>query len=154
MEQIQNYEDASFWHKMDNFPEENLFQEKHKCNFDVALGLFYCAKFKKYIVEKIQSYTNISFWGPKWWFAPNEYFFWKSINIIFLYLLASFTTQNVKEFLRWNKSYDNKRFLRQKWCICHKNVFWKTIKITFMYLFVCFILHNFLKIVRMDPELW
>ena len=39
------------------------------------------------------------FWAQKCPFAPNKTFFEKFVNIIFIYLLAPFTVQNVKKIL-------------------------------------------------------
>ena len=43
---------------------------------------------KKFLLW-IQSYEDATFLGPKWSIAP-IFFFWKIINTILIYLLASF----------------------------------------------------------------
>ena len=64
--------------------------------FIYLLALFIVQNFKKFF-QRIQSYEDAQFLGPKWSISPNEnifwkpfFFFWKIINIILIYLLAPF----------------------------------------------------------------
>ena len=58
------------------------------------LGLFTVQNLKKFF-QRIQSYEDVLFLGPKWSICPN--FFWKIINIILIFLLAPFIVQNFKK---------------------------------------------------------
>ena len=48
---------------------------------------------------------------------PPQIFFWKIINIILIYLLASFTVQILKKFFQRIQSYEDVQFLGPKWPI-------------------------------------
>ena len=60
--------------------------------FIYLLTLFIVQNEKKFL-ERIQSYEDAPFLGPKWSIFP-IFFFWKIINIILIYLLTPFTAQN------------------------------------------------------------
>ena len=47
----------------------------------------------------------------------------QTIIIIFIYLLALFTVQNFKKFLKWIQSYEDAPFWGPKWSICPKQIF-------------------------------
>ena len=68
-------------------------------DFHLPIGPFHCAKFKKKFLLQIQNYQDMLFLGPKWSIWPKQFFFWKIINIILIYLLASFIVQNFKKIL-------------------------------------------------------
>ena len=53
---------------------------------------------------------------------PPEIFFLKIVNIILIYLLASFTGQNLKKFFQRIQSYDM-QFLGPKWPISPNEIF-------------------------------
>ena len=74
-------------------PEETFFGTNHYYYLHLPIGPFHCAKFKKFLL-RIQSYE-----GPKWSICPKQFFFWKIINIIIIYLLAPFIVQNFKKIL-------------------------------------------------------
>ena len=82
------------------------------------------------------------------------FFLAQNIIITFIYLLAAFIVQNLKQFLQWIQSYEDVPFLGPKSSICPKQIFWKIINITFIYLLAPFIVKNFKKILPTDPELW
>ena len=67
--------------------------------------------FKKFL-EPIQSYEDKPFLGPKWSICPEQIFLVQTIIITFIYLLALFIVQNLK-----NNSYSESRVMR----MCH---FW------------------------------
>ena len=50
--------------------------------FIYLLALFIVQNFKK-ILQRIQSYGDVPFLGPKWFICPKQTFFRKIINIIF-----------------------------------------------------------------------
>ena len=56
------------------------------------LALFIVQNLKKFL-QQIQSHQDAPFLGPNRSIFPNK-FFWKIINIIFIYLLAPFIGQN------------------------------------------------------------
>ena len=60
--------------------------------------------------------------GPKMVHLPAEIFFLKIVNIILIYLLASFTGQNLKKFFQRIQSYDM-QFLGPKWPISPNEIF-------------------------------
>ena len=61
--------------------------------FIYLLPLFIVQNFKKFL-QRIQSYEDVPFLGPKWSICPKQNFFWKIINIILIYLLTPFIVQN------------------------------------------------------------
>ena len=83
-----------------------------------------------------------------------NFFLAQNIIITFIYLLAAFIVQNLKQFLQWIQSYEDVPFLGPKSSICPKQIFWKIINITFIYLLAPFIVQNFKKILPANPELW
>ena len=66
--------------------------------FIYLLALFIVQNLKKFL-QRIQSYEDVPFLGPKWSICPKQIFFWKIINIILIYLLAPFIVQNFKKIL-------------------------------------------------------
>ena len=66
--------------------------------FIYLLALFIVKNFLKFL-QRIQSYEDVPFWGPKWSICPKQKFFWKIIKIILIYLLASFIEQNFTKIL-------------------------------------------------------
>ena len=66
--------------------------------FIYLLALFIVQNLKKFL-QRIQSYEDVPFLGPKWSICPKQFFFWKIINIILIYLLAPFIVQNFKKIL-------------------------------------------------------
>ena len=112
----------------------------------------------------LQNFTKILRANPELWRCvifrlKMAHLSWKkkslAQNIItFIYLLAAFIVQNLKQFLQWIQSYEDVLFLGPKWSICPKEFFWKIINITFIYLLAPFIVQNFKKILPANPELW
>ena len=64
------------------------------------LALFIVQNFKK-ILQWIQNYEDMPFWGPKWSICPKQ-FFLGIINIILIYLLGPFIGQNLQKILTAN----------------------------------------------------
>ena len=64
----------------------------------IKIGPFHWAKFKKHL-QRIRSYEDASFLGLKWSICTKQKIFLKKIIIIFIYLLAPFTVQNLKKIL-------------------------------------------------------
>ena len=79
-------------------PQMNFFLEKQKISH-VPISPFHSAKFwiLKFL-ELIQSYQNVQFRGTKWPICSKQ-FFWKIINIIFIWILPSFIVQTYKKIL-------------------------------------------------------
>ena len=65
------------------------------------------------------------FWIQNVPFAPN--FFWKVINIIFIYLLALFIGQNFKKSFKRIQNYEEVEFLSPKWPISTNENFFQKI---------------------------
>ena len=61
--------------------------------FIYLLALFIVQNLKKFL-QRIQSYEDVPFLGPKWSICPKQKRFCKIINIILIYLLAPFIVQN------------------------------------------------------------
>ena len=89
--------------------------------------------------------------GP---FVMNKIFLVQAISITFINLLALFTVQNLKNFLKRVQSYEDVPFLGPKWPIFPKQIFFlKIINIILIYLLAPFIGQNLKKILPADPEL-
>ena len=67
------------------------------CHF---LALFTVQNLKNFL-QQMQSYEMHHFLGPKWSICLKQFFFWKIINIIVIYLLAPFIVQNFKKIFHW-----------------------------------------------------
>ena len=87
LELIQSYEDVPFsGPKWLICPEQIFFGTNHYYYFHLPIGLFHCAKFKKYSYcqsRVMRMHQN----DP---FASNKFFSGKIIDIIFIYLLVPF----------------------------------------------------------------
>ena len=66
--------------------------------FIYVLALFIVQNLKKFS-QRIQSYEDVPFLGPRWSIYP-QFIFWKIINIILIYLLAPFIKQIFKKFFQ------------------------------------------------------
>ena len=81
--------------------------------------------------------------GP---FVMNKIFLVQAISITFINLLALFTVQNLKNFLKRVQSYEDVPFLGPKWPIFPKQIFFlKIINIILIYLLAPFIGQNLKK---------
>ena len=80
---------AIFKAKIAQFAPSNFFLVQTIITFIYLLALSLC-KFKKKILQQIQSYEDAPFLGPKWSICPSNFFFLKIIKIILIYLLAPF----------------------------------------------------------------
>ena len=78
-------------------PEQNFFGTNHYYYFHLPIGPFHCAKFKKILTADPESWQCTIF-GPKM-IHKSQFFFWKIITIILIYLLAPFIVQNLKNIL-------------------------------------------------------
>ena len=77
--------------------------------------------------EQFQSYTDVPFLGQNDQITPNKIFFRKTINIIFMPLLAPFIVQNRKTILTADSELWSHVILDIKWSICPKQeFFWKS----------------------------
>ena len=73
-----------------------------------------------------------TFWGLKWPNCLNKIFFGKTSFVILMYLMVSFTEQNIKIFLKQIHSYNHASFLSPKWPISPKEeFFWKNYQYDF-----------------------
>ena len=87
-----------FWAHNDPFVMNKIFLVQTIITFIYLLALFIVQNLKKFL-QRIQSYEDVPFLGPKWSICPKQIFFWKIINIILIYLLAPFIVQNFKKIL-------------------------------------------------------
>ena len=89
-----------FWAQNDAFVLNNIFLvQTIIITFIYLLALFIGQNLKKFL-QRIQSYEDAPFWGPKWSICPEQFFFfWKIINTILIYLLAPFIVENFTKIL-------------------------------------------------------
>ena len=81
--------------------------------------------------KKFQSYEDMSFFDPKWPICPEQFFLVQTIIITFIYLLALFTVQNLKQFFQRIQNYEDAQFLGLKWPISpNENFFHKNLLIS------------------------
>ena len=139
---------------MDHLPQPDAFfgKKKHYFKFYVLFGPFYWAKLKN-SQSGSRDMKSHHFQVQYGLFAQDNIFFGKSINLIFMYLLASFIIQNFKKIIR-SKIIRTHHFQAQNGPSApNDNFFWKTITIISMYLLVPFIVQNFEKILWANPFL-
>ena len=96
--QIQSYEDMPFLGP--KYP--NLSRAKFLVQTIIITFIYHwpfsLGKIYKKFLQRIQSYEDVPFFGPaKWSICPN--FFWKTINITLIYLLAPFIVQSFWKIL-------------------------------------------------------
>ena len=84
------------------------------------------------------------FWAQIGPFVLNKLFLVQTIIITFIYLLALFNVQNLKNFLQRNQNYEDAPFLAQNGPFA-PNFFWKIINITLIFPLAPFIVQNFKK---------
>ena len=131
-----------------------FFQKNHWYNFHVPLDPFYCKKLQKKPLELIQSYNETSFLGPKWPICTvKPFFFRKTIDIIFMYLLALLTVQNFKKSLELSQSYSNTLIVGPKVTRFPWTNFFprKIINVISIHFLASLIVQNKKKILRGDP---
>lgn len=66
LEWIQSYDSIIFELKCPNCPEWEFFWKDYQNNFDIPLGLYDCAKFKKFLEADQWPCYDVSFLGSKW----------------------------------------------------------------------------------------
>ena len=92
-----------FGTKMTHLSRTNFFWYKPLLLLSSAYWPFSLWKIYKKFLQRIQSYEDASFLGPKWFICPKQIFLLKKIiNTILIYLLAPFIMQNFKKNLRAN----------------------------------------------------
>ena len=88
LELIQSYEDKHHF-RYQNGPfvlNKNFLSQTIVITFIYLLSLFIVQNLKKFL-QRIQNYDDAPFLDPKWSICSN-FFFWNTINIILIYLLA------------------------------------------------------------------
>ena len=88
---------ATFRSKMVHLSWTNFFW--YKPLLPSTYWPFSLCKILKKFLQWIQTYEDAPFLEPKWSICP-PIFFWKIIDIILIYLLASFILQNLKKILQ------------------------------------------------------
>ena len=91
--------------------------------FIYVLALFIVQNLKKFS-QRIQSYEDVPFLGPRWSIYP-QFIFWKIINIILIYLLTPFIVQNLKKLFRLIQSHEDTQLLAPKWSISSNENFFR-----------------------------
>ena len=92
LEPIQSYGDVSFLSKKWNIcSKQNIFGTQNYYQFHLPIGPFQCAKVLKNSYSRSRIMRMCHFWAQNGPFLPIFFFFFfKMINIIFIYLLAPF----------------------------------------------------------------
>ena len=93
--------------------------------------LFSLCKIKKNPYSRSRVMRMRHFWGQIGPFDPN--FFWKIINIILIYLLASRCAKLKKKFFQRIHSYEDVQFLSPKWPIFPNEFFRKPVNEPFSF---------------------
>ena len=89
------------------------FFGKNHITFIYLLALFIAQNFKKFL-QRIQSYEDAPFLGPKWSIYPKQIFFWKIISFPSSYYPLSLC-KIFKKFFQRIQSYENAQFLGPKY---------------------------------------
>ena len=92
------------------------------------------------------------FWAQNGPFVTNKIFLVQTI-ITFIYLLAFFIVQFLKNSYSGSRVMRMHHFWAQNGPFAPNNFFWKIINIILIYLLAPFIVQNFKKILPADPEL-
>ena len=69
-----------FGPKVVHLPQTIFFLENYYYHSHLPISPFHCAKLKKKNLQRIQSYEDVQFMGPKWPISPNKNFFRKPVN--------------------------------------------------------------------------
>ena len=87
---------------------------------------FSMCKILQKFLQRIQSYKDASFLGPKWFICPKQFFLEKKIlSFASAYWLLSFC-KIFKKFLEPIQSYEDVPFSGPKWPLCHEQNFFGT----------------------------
>ena len=109
---------------MDFFHEKLLI--KFSCTYQ---PLSFC-KITKFL-EPIHSYGDVSFLDPKWSICPEQIFLVQTIIITFIYTLALFTVQNLKNSYSRSRVMRIHHFWAQNSPFAPNNFFFGTLSISF-----------------------
>ena len=90
---------AIFGPKIPQFVLNKIFWYKPLLLLSSAYWPFSLGKIQKKLLQRIHSYVDAPFLGPKWSICPKHFFFSKIIDITLIYLLAPFIVQNFKKIL-------------------------------------------------------
>ena len=71
------------------FALNTFFYTNHYYHLHLPVALFIVQNLKKFL-QWIKTYKDVPFLGPEWFICPQQFCFWKIINIILIYLLAPF----------------------------------------------------------------
>ena len=81
------------------FVLNNFFWYKPLLLLSSTYWPFFTVQNLKKLLQWIQSYEDVPYLGPKWSICPKRTFFWKTIKIVLIYLLAPFIVKNFKKIL-------------------------------------------------------
>ena len=88
-----------FWAQNGPFVMNKIFWYKPLLLLSSTYWPFSLGKILKKFLQRIKSYEDAPFLGPKWSTCPKQFFFWKIITITLIYLLVSFFVQNFQKIL-------------------------------------------------------
>ena len=108
---------------MAHLTQIRIFWEK-QYNFDVPLGPFHCAKYKKNPLSRFRVMTIYHFWALNSPFFQNQPFYRKSIDVNLMHLLPTFTVQNFeKHTLELIQSYKDTSLWDQNYSMAQPRTF-------------------------------
>ena len=90
---------STFGCKIPQFVLNKIFWYKPLLLLSSTYWPFSLGKILKKSLQRIKSYEDAPFLGPKWSTCPKQFFFWKIITITLVYLLVSFFVQNFQKIL-------------------------------------------------------
>ena len=139
---------AIFGLKMAHSSSTKFFWYKPLLLLSSTYWPFSMCKILQKFLQRIQSYKDASFLGPKWFICPKQFFLEKKkLSFASAYWPLSFC-KIFKKFLEPIQSYEDVPFSGPKWPICPEQFFGKTIIITFIYLLALFIVQNLKKFLQ------
>ena len=136
-------------------PQMIFFFEKQLIKFSCTYWSLSFCKILKNFLGSIQSYEDVSFWGPKWPIFHEQNFFGTNHYYYFHLLIGPFHCAKFKKILTADPELWGCAILGPKMVHLPQTFFfWKIINIILIYLLAPFIVQNFKKILPADPELW
>ena len=116
------------------FVMNNFFWYKSLLLLSATYWPFSLCKMLKKFLQRIQSYKNVSFLGPKWFSCPKQKVFLKKImNIIFIYWPLSFC-KIFEKFFQRIQSYEMHNFWAQNGPFPQMRIFfWKPVNEPFLF---------------------
>ena len=144
---------SHFWAQNGPFVLNKFFWYKPLLLLSSTYWPFSMGKILQKFLQRIQSYKDASFLGPKWFICPKQFFLEKKkLSFASAYWPLSFC-KIFKKFLEPIQSYEDVPFSGPKWPI-RPEQFFLVQSIYFHLLIGPFHCAKFKKILTADPELW